>query len=116
MLDDVAETVDEYIQGCPADVQPILEEIRRRVHRAVPDGQETISYQIPTVRVKGRFLLSFAAWKQHVALYPIPATHGELAEELAPYQAAKGTLRFPLRQPIPYDLIERVAAALLEQR
>ncbi len=64
----------------------------------------------------GKYLVHFAAWKYHIAVYPVPAADPGLEQEIAPYRAGKGTLRFPLRRPVPYDLIERLAALLVQQR
>ena len=109
-------TVDEYIAACPADVQEMLGEIRRRLRGAVPEAGETISYGMPTMTLHGKNLVHFGAWKHHIALYPVPAADQALEQEIAPYRASKGTLRFPLRKPIPYELIQRLAALLAEQR
>ena len=110
------ETVDDYIASCPEDVRTILQEVRRTIRGVVPDGEETMSYQIPTVKVGGRSVIHFAAWKHHLSVYPVPAGDEALDHELVPYLAAKGTLRFPYDKPIPYPLIERVARALLAKR
>ena len=109
-------TVDEYIASFPDDVRIILEEIRHRIRAAVPQAAETISYQIPTFTLEGSAFVYVAGWKHHVAVYPIPSGDEAFERELAPYRAAKGTLKFPLKQPIPFDLIERVAAVLAAQR
>jgi uncharacterized protein YdhG (YjbR/CyaY superfamily) len=109
-------TVDDYIASAPSDVQPVLHEIRRRMHRAVPGAGETISYGIPTITLDDSYLVYFAAWKRHISVYPIPETDDPVTEELAPYKASKGTLKFPLDRPMPYDLIELVAGRLLAQR
>lgn len=109
-------TVDEYIASFPHDVRIILEVIRRRIRAAVPEAAETISYQIPTFTLDGSAFVYFAGWKHHVAVYPIPSGDEAFEQELAPYRAAKGTLKFPLKQPVPFDLIERVAALLAAQR
>jgi uncharacterized protein YdhG (YjbR/CyaY superfamily) len=103
-------TVDDYVASLPDDVQRIVEEIRRRAHRAAPEAVETISYNMPTLKVSGRGVIYFAAWKTHIAVYPVPEADAELEQELAPYRAERSTLRFPLRKPMPYDLIERVFA------
>ena len=103
-------SIDDYIASLPDDVQPIVAEIRRRAHRAAPQAQETISYNIPTLKVEGRAIIFFGAWKSHIAVYPVPETDAELEQEIAPYRAERSTLRFPLRKPMPYDLIERVVA------
>jgi uncharacterized protein YdhG (YjbR/CyaY superfamily) len=111
-----AQTVDEYIGACPEDVQLILREIRRRVHAAVPDSGEKISYGIPTMTLAGQGLVYFGAWKTHISVYPVPSGDPALEQELAPHRSGKGTLKFALSKPIPYDLIARVATALAEQR
>src|SRR5262245_46786634 len=111
-----AETVDAYIGACPEDVQQILHEIRRRVHAAVPDAGEKISYGIPAMTLAGKSLVHFGAWKTHISVYPVPSGEPELEQELAPFRSGKGTLTFALSKPIPYDLISRVAAALARQR
>jgi uncharacterized protein YdhG (YjbR/CyaY superfamily) len=109
-------TIDDYIGSFPDDVQVVLEEIRRTLHRAVPAADEAISYQMPAVTLNGRYLAYFAGWKHHVSLYPLPEVDQALAQELAPYRAGKGTARFPIGQPVPYDLIGRLVALLVEQR
>jgi uncharacterized protein YdhG (YjbR/CyaY superfamily) len=109
-------TIDEYIGAFPADVQAILEEVRARLGHAVPTAVEAISYGIPVLKVDGRYLVYFAGWKHHISVYPLPDGDATLVEEMAPYVAGKGTLKFPLSEPIPYDLVERVAARLLEER
>jgi uncharacterized protein YdhG (YjbR/CyaY superfamily) len=103
-------TIDDYIGSFPEDVQPILEKVRRTIRSAVPAPGETISYEIPTITLNGRNLVHFAAWKHHVGLYPIPQADEAFEQELAPYRTAKSTVRFPLREPIPYALIERLVA------
>jgi uncharacterized protein YdhG (YjbR/CyaY superfamily) len=112
----MADTVDEYLATMPDQVREILTEIRRRVHRAVPESGEKISYGIPTFTLDGRYFIYLAGWKRHVSMYPIPDVEPELAAAIEPYRASKGTLKFPLRQPIPYDLIERLATVAAAQR
>ena len=109
-------TIDEYISSFPDDVQIILREVRQAILNAAPAADETISYQIPTITLSGRNLVHFAAWKHHIGLYPIPTADEAFEQKIAPYRAARGTARFPLQKPIPYDLIERVAGLLVEQR
>ena len=109
-------TIDEYISGFPAEVRPVLEEVRRRIRAAIPQAGETISYGMPAFTLGGKDVVYFAGWKSHLAVYPVPEGGTVLAAEMAPYLAAKGTLKFPYRKPIPYDLIERVATALAERR
>jgi uncharacterized protein YdhG (YjbR/CyaY superfamily) len=109
-------TVDAYISSFPDEVQSILEDVRRTNRIAVPEAEETISYQIPTMTIEGRHLVYFAAWKRHVSVYPIPAGDEEFERDLAPYRAARGTARFPFGKPIPHELIERLVKRLVEQR
>ena len=116
MADQKFGTVGEYIGSFPAGVQPILEQVRRAILDAVPGAGETISYHMPTITLGGRLLLHFAGWKRHISLYPAPAGDDALERRLAPYRSARSTLRFPLSQPVPYDLIAQVARLRLQQR
>ena len=100
-------TIDEYISGFPAEVQEILEKIRQTIHKAAPEAGETISYQMPTFKMKGN-LVHFAAFKNHIGFYPTPSGTEAFQKELARYKGGKGSIRFPLDQPIPYSLIERI--------
>ena len=109
-------TVGEYIGSFPADVQDILREVRGTIQGAVPEAGERISYGIAAFTLGGRDLVYFAGWKKHISVYPVPTEDADLSRELAPYLAAKGTLKFPLREPVPYPLIGRVAGALARQR
>lgn len=109
-------TIDQYVGSFPEDVQIVLQEVRRRIRNVVPAAGETISYRIPAMTLKGRHLVYFAAWKRHISVYPLPAADEAFERELAPYRAGQGTVRFPLHKPIPYDLIERLVALLVQQR
>ena len=100
-------TIDEYIDAFPKDIRFILEKIRKTIRRAAPEAFEAISYQMPTFKLNGN-LVHFAAYKNHIGFYPVPSGIEAFKGELAPYIAGKGTLRFPLDKPIPYDLIEKV--------
>jgi uncharacterized protein YdhG (YjbR/CyaY superfamily) len=112
------QTIDEYVAGCPEPVRPVLEEIRRRIHAAVPGAGEVLRYSMPTMTLDGSSLVHFAAWKKHIAVYPAPEPGDDAGFEraLAPHRGDKGTLRFPLDEPIPYDLIDGVVAQLVRQR
>ena len=101
------QTIDDYIAGFPAEVQAILQQIRTIIRETVPDAEEVISYQMPTYRLHGK-LVHFAAFKQHIGFYPTPTGVEGFMDELAPYQHAKGSIRFPLDQPIPYALIRKI--------
>lgn len=110
------ETVDEYVASLPAHVRSIVEQLRQTIRDAAPGTAETITYQMPAVTLNGKYIVYFGAWRKHIGLYPVPDGGADLEADLAPYRAAKGTLRFPLNEPIPHDLIERVVAALLRKR
>jgi len=99
--------IDEYIAGFPHDVQEILEKMRMTIRKAAPDAEETIKYQIPTFTLKGN-LVSFAAYKKHIGLYPAPTGTQKFNKELSVYRAAKASVRFPLDKPIPFALISRI--------
>ena len=116
MTDQKFGSVGEYIGSFPADVQAILEQVRRAILDAVPGAGETISYHMPTITLGGRPLLHFAGWKHHISLYPAPVGDEAIERRLGPYRAAKSTLKFPLSQPVPYDLIAQVAKLSLRQR
>jgi uncharacterized protein YdhG (YjbR/CyaY superfamily) len=103
------QTIDVYIAGFPAEVRDILQQVRQTVRRAAPDAEEAISYQMPTFKLKGN-LVHFAAFKSHIGLYPTPSATQAFQKELAPYKHGKGSIRFPLDQPIPYNLIERIVS------
>jgi uncharacterized protein YdhG (YjbR/CyaY superfamily) len=108
--------VDEYLQSLPADVRPLLAQVREVIGAAVPDGVEKISYGMPMLTLGGRNLVSFAAWKNHIGVYPIPAGDDSFQAEIAPYRDAKATARFPLGEPIPFELIARIASLLAAER
>jgi len=101
-------TIDEYIKTFPKDTQIILEKIRQTIKKITPKAEETISYQMPTFKLNGTYLVYFAAWKNHIGFYPTPSGTKAFKKELAPYGAAKGSVRFPLNESIPYDLIKKI--------
>ncbi len=99
--------IDEYIAGFPKEIQEILEKIRTTIRKAAPDAEEAIKYQIPTFTLKGN-LVHFAAFKKHIGFYPAPGGIEKFKDELSAYEGAKGSVRFPLDKPIPYDLISDI--------
>lgn len=107
-------SIDDYISQCPANVRPILQKVRKTIRGVAPDAREVISYQMPAFRQHG-ILLFFAAWKNHIGLYPPIAGDKALEKAVAPYAGPKGNLQFPLDSPIPYDLIERIAKLRVQQ-
>ena len=109
-------SVDEYLATQPAAVRAVLERVRGAIRRALPKAEEAISYQIPAYKVDGAVALYFAGWKEHVSLYPVSAAMiAAFADEIAPYVASKGTLRFPLSSPVPLRLIGRIAKLRAEE-
>jgi len=99
--------IDEYIMGFPPEAQAILERIRQTIRKSAPDAQETISYRIPAFTQCG-VVVYFAAFKNHIGLYPPVSGDARIEKAISPYAGEKGNLRFPLDQPIPYDLIGRI--------
>lgn len=108
--------VDAYIATLDPQVATVVSEMRRRIHAVVPGAEEVIRYDIPTIQLDGASLVHFAGWKHHVSVYPVPDGDADLMRDVAPYNSGKGTAKFPLTEPVPYALIERLVAALLVQR
>jgi uncharacterized protein YdhG (YjbR/CyaY superfamily) len=107
-------TIDEYVAGFPPDIQEILETIRATIRKAAPDAEETIKYQLPTFTLKGN-LIHFGAFKKHIGLYPTARGVEEFKAELSAYEGAKGSVRFPLDKPIPFDLISKITKARVRE-
>jgi uncharacterized protein YdhG (YjbR/CyaY superfamily) len=99
--------VDNYIAGFPGDVREILTRLRQLIRKAAPQAEEMIKYGIPTFRLNGN-LVHYAAYKKHIGFYPTPSGINTFEEDLEPYELSKGTVRFPLDKPIPYELIEKI--------
>jgi uncharacterized protein YdhG (YjbR/CyaY superfamily) len=109
-------SVDDYIGRHPEDVQAILRRVRSTLRKALPGAEEVISYQIPCYRVHGGYVVYFAGWKRHYSLYPASGPLvAAFKSDLAPYEVGKGTIRFPLSQPVPVKLIERIAKFLAKE-
>lgn len=100
-------SIDEYIASAAAEVQPILRKIRATIRKAAPEAEEAIKYQIPTF-VLGGNLVHFAAFKNHIGFYPAPSGTKKFARELSAYRSGKGSVQFPLDEPIPYALITEI--------
>lgn len=106
--------IDGYIAQFPADVQAVLRKVRTTISKAAPEAKETISYQMPAFKLHG-ILVYFAAWKKHIGLYPPVSGDKALEKAVARYAGPKGNLQFPLDEPIPYDLIERIVELRVKQ-
>ena len=100
-------TMDEYIDSFPEDVQRILNELRQSIKEAAPQAEETINYQIPTFALNGN-LVHFAAFEHHIGFYPTPSGMEAFKKELSQYKGAKGSVQFPIDQPMPLSLIRRI--------
>lgn len=100
-------TMDEYINTFPEDVRHILNELRQTIKDVAPEAEETINYQIPTFTLNGN-LVHFAAFQNHIGFYPTPSGMEAFKKELAPYKGAKGSVQFPIDQPLPLPLIRRI--------
>ena len=100
-------TVDEYISSFPKETQKILKDIRATIKAAAPDAEEKISYQMPTFYLNGN-LIHFAAYKNHIGIYPTPNGIESFKKELSKYKGAKGSVRLPIDEPMPLKLISRI--------
>jgi len=103
----VPATIDEYIATFPRDVQDILKQVHATIKKAAPDAEETIKYRIPTFVLRGN-LVHFAALQNHIGFYPTPSGIEEFKHELAGYKFAKGSVQFPIGEPMPLTLIEKI--------
>lgn len=102
------ESIDQYIARFPANIQSILEELRRTIQETAPTAQEAIAYGIPTFRFKGN-LVHFAAYQNHIGFYPGgPSAIVAFSKELSNYEQSKGTIRFPINDPIPIELVKKI--------
>jgi len=103
-----ATTIDEYIAEFPPQTREVLEQMRALIGGLAPDATETISYAIPTFDLGGKHLVHFAGYEKHVGLYPAPSGMEAFKEDLKPYKTGKGSVQFPLDQPLPVELIRRI--------
>ncbi|MGB6152148.1 MAG: DUF1801 domain-containing protein [Pricia sp.] len=103
-------TIDAYIAGFPKDVQTILELVRSSIREAAPEAEETISYSMPAFKLNGKQLVYFAGYKNHIGFYATPNGHAQFKKELSGYKQGKGSVQFPLTEPIPFELITKITA------
>lgn len=101
-------TVDEYISSFPDETRILLTQVRHTILSNAPDAAESISYGMPAYKLKGKPLVYFAGYANHIGLYATPSGHAEFAAELSKYKQGKGSVQFPIDQPMPLDLIERI--------
>jgi uncharacterized protein YdhG (YjbR/CyaY superfamily) len=103
-----ATTIDQYIAAFPPQTQQLLQQLRALIRELAPGATETISYAIPTFDLNGRHLVHFAGFAKHIGFYPIPTGIEAFKKELAPYKQGRGSVQFPLDEPMPMDLIRRI--------
>ena len=114
MMQNAPTTIDAYIADCPKDVREKLELIRATIQKAAPEAREAIKYAIPTFVLHGN-LVHFAAFKNHIGFYPAPTGMEAFKEALSVYKTGKGSVQFPLDQPMPLDLITRIVEFRVRQ-
>jgi uncharacterized protein YdhG (YjbR/CyaY superfamily) len=107
-------TIDQYIASFPKHIQAMLQQMRREIRKAAPEAEEAIKYQMPTF-VLHENLVHFAAFQKHIGFYPAPSAIAHFKDELTSYRSAKGSVQFPLDQPIPVALIERMVAFRVDE-
>jgi uncharacterized protein YdhG (YjbR/CyaY superfamily) len=110
-----AASIDEYISEFPSETQSALNQVRTVIKKAAPDATESISYAIPTFDMNGHHLVHFAGYARHIGFYPIPSAAEAFKEELKSYKGGKGSVQFPLSQPMPTDLIRRIVEFRVEE-
>lgn len=108
------DNIDEYIAGFPSDVQVILRQIRTTIAKVAPEAEEALKYRIPTFVLNGN-LVHFAAFKNHIGFYPTPSGIEAFKDELSRYEGAKGSVKFPIDQPMPLRLIEKIVTFRLQE-
>jgi uncharacterized protein YdhG (YjbR/CyaY superfamily) len=104
------EDINEYLADFPPETREKLKAIRNVIRRSAPEAVEAISYGMPTFRLNGKNMIHFAAFAHHIGLYATPDGHAEFESELSNYKRGKGSVQFPLDQPLPLDLIRRITA------
>ena len=109
-------TIDEYIAAFPEEVQPVLQRVRQTIRRALPEARETISYAIPAFDQDGKHVIFFAGWKRYVSVYPLPAGDAAFQQAIAPYKRARGSIQFPYKQGVPFDLVGEIARRLIAEK
>jgi uncharacterized protein YdhG (YjbR/CyaY superfamily) len=114
MLSANPDSIDAYISTFPSDIQTILEQVRAVIQKTAPDAEEKISYGMPTYTLNNVNLVHFAAFKSHIGFYPTPVGMDTFKNDLAGYKTGKGSVQFPLDQPMPFDLIKRIVEFRIE--
>jgi len=109
-------SVEDYLAALPEEPRATLEKLRKTIKAVAPEATETISYQMPTFKLRGRFLVSYAAFKHHCSLFPATDEMFEaFGEELKPFFSGKGTIRFTTEQPLPSALVKKIVRSRVEE-
>ncbi|MES2425440.1 MAG: DUF1801 domain-containing protein [Bacteroidota bacterium] len=114
MVQNAAKNIDEYIAGYPTDLQNLLQTMRATIHKAAPDAVEAMAYGIPTFKLNGN-LVHFGGYKNHIGFYPAPMGIEAFKAETAQYETGKGTLQFPIDQPLPLELVNKIVKFRVEK-
>lgn len=114
-MNNLFKNTDEYISIYPKDVQGLLKEIRTTIRQLAPDAEESISYGMPAYKLHGRPLVYFTAFKNHIGFYATPTGHSEFAEKLSKYKQGKGSVQFPIDEPLPLQLITEIVKFRVEE-
>ncbi len=101
-------TIDQYIKSFPKDVQLSLKKIREIIRKTAPDAVESISYGMPAFKINSKPLVYFAAYEKHIGFYPTPSGTAKFKKELSPYKSGKGSAQFPIDEPPPLGLIQKI--------
>lgn len=107
-------SIDEYIAQFPSDVQQLLVTMRKTIRKVAPSSKEVISYQMPTFKQEGN-IVHFAAYKNHIGFYPAPSGIREFQGEINVYKNSKGAIQFPINEPLPIALIEKITTFRLNE-
>lgn len=105
---DKPKSTDEYISSFPKETQILLQEVRKTIKNVAPEADESISYGMHAYKLNGKVLVYFAGYKNHIGFYATPTGHAEFTEELAKYKQGKGSVQFPINEPMPLDLITKI--------
>lgn len=111
-----SDEVEKYRKNLPDSTRQQFDKLRAIVHSTLPEGEEKISYKIPSIVASGLHIIYFAGWAKHLSMYPVPEGDPELQLEMAPYKKGRGTLQFPLDKPLPEALIRRVIQYHIAER
>lgn len=111
----ISKNIDEYIADFHPETQIILSQIRKTIKEAAPEAEESISYAMPAFKLNGKPLVYFAGYKNHIGFYATPTGHEAFEKELSNYKQGKGSVQFPINQPMPLDLIARITKFRVEE-